>query len=142
MARCQTHKVKESTVTQKNDAQTDSRELIEATELNLQEALEGSYYTIRGAGGELADWTRGYDNLLEERGIGRPVAWYHATGQQINEFAAAAHGGAIRPDDCFPADLNLLFFPLEGLETLPIIFKIERGDVWFDDMIANMRRAR
>ena len=41
---------------------------------NLQEAYNGSYYTILGAGGDLQEWVDGYNQMLAEEGIGKPKA--------------------------------------------------------------------
>ena len=101
---------------------------------DLKIAYRGSYYTIRGAGGDLKDWIDGYDKLLIEAGIGSPKEWYIATGAEVNAFAGENR-------DPFPADLNLLMFPLEGLDVIKLaIYRIQQMDGWFYDIIDTMRR--
>jgi len=103
---------------------------------DLEEAYRGSYYTITGAGGDLADWVDAYTNLLEAAGIGAPRAWFTTTGAAVNGYADPDH-----PDDAFPLDLTFLMFPLDGLEVGRLaIFKVRMMDRWFDDIVQNMRR--
>jgi len=104
--------------------------MMNATE--LQKAYEGSYYAILGAGGDLAQWTEGYEGLLAEEGIGKPAEWFQTTGAAVNQFA----GGS----DPFEKDLTILLFPLDGLETGKLaMFKLRMEDRWFDDVVQNMR---
>lgn len=104
---------------------------------DLQPAYGGSYYTLIGVGGDLAEWVAGYEGLLEEQGIGKPTAWYSANGAQVNAFA----GPDLAPHDRFASDLTFLLFPLEGLNTgMLAMFKLRMEDRWFDDVIDNMRR--
>ena len=105
---------------------------------NLQKAYKGSYYTIIGAGGDLQEWVDGYNKMLEEQGIGKPQAWFQATGAQVNkEFGLTG-------DEAFKARLTILFFPLDGLDIGKLaIFKLKMEDRWFDDIIDNsLRRQR
>jgi len=102
---------------------------------NLEAAFKGSYYTIVGTGGDLNDWVKGYNGLLEESGIGTPTAWFTTTGKAINEFAATK--GTV--SDPFQADLTALMFPLDGLNGGALaMFKLQNGDRWFDDIVGNM----
>lgn len=106
----------------------------------LSQAREGSYYTIRGAGGPLSEWLEGYEGLLDAVGIGKPQEWFQTTGAEVNLFATRAKNGKIHPRDCFPDGLVILLFPLDGLDVGRLaIFKIRMGDAWFDDIISNMR---
>lgn len=101
---------------------------------NLSEAKNGSYYTIRGTGGDLDEWVNGYEKLMSDAGIGKPTAWFTTTGLAVNEYAQPA-----RWQDAFAPDLTLLMFPLDGLVTGKLaMFRLQMGDVWFDDMIDNM----
>ena len=102
---------------------------------DLQAAYKGSYYTIIGAGGDLQEWVDGYNKLLEEQGIGKPQAWFKATGAQVNkEFGLTGN-------EAFKARLHLLFFPLDDLDMGKLaIFKLREGDRWFDDVIDNSQR--
>lgn len=106
----------------------------------LSQALEGSYYTIRGAGGPLSEWLEGYEGLLDGVGIGKPQEWFQTTGAEVNLFAARARDGEIHPRDRFPDGLVFLMFPLDGLDVTRLaIFRMRMGDAWFDDIISNMR---
>lgn len=113
------------------------------TSEELKQAQDGSWYTILGAGGDLAYWVKGYEHGMAERGIGAPTAWYRTTGGDVNTYALQAKG-PIRPEDLFQNDLQILMFPLDGIGAggkLPI-FKVTMEDRWFDDIIANMRSRR
>jgi hypothetical protein len=102
---------------------------------DLTEADEGSYYTIAGCGGDLAEWVAGYEEWLAAAEIGKPTAWYRVNGAQVNEFA-----GTVKPDDRFQPDVTMLLFPLDGLDVGKLaVFKLAHADRWFDDVIANMR---
>lgn len=105
---------------------------------SLKQAKAGSYYTIRGAGGDLKEWVEGYEEFLAAEKIGKPVEWLKASGAQVNEYA-----GEVVPDEGrFDPDLTFLMFPLDGLDVSRLaMFRIKMGDTWFDDMIDNMRRS-
>lgn len=106
---------------------------------DLQQAYDGSYYFIAGAGGDLQEWVNGYNEMLKEREIGEPVEWFQTTGAAVNHFAE--HGGYwVSDQDHFPDDLPCLLFPLVGLEVGRLsMFKLLAQDRWFDDVIDNMR---
>ena len=110
---------------------------------DLQEAYEGSYYTILGCGGDLQEWIEGYEEMLANGGIGTPIRWLQTTGERINNFAVHAGSGA--PDgvdfrNWFQPSLVLLMFSLEGLDVSKLaMFKLVWGDRWFDYIIDNMR---
>ena len=53
--------------------------------VNLKDAYNGSYYTIEGAGGDLQEWVDGYNSMLEEQGIGKPIEWFTCKGRDVNE---------------------------------------------------------
>lgn len=103
---------------------------------DLTTAEDGSWYTIAGAGGDPQEWVEGVEQLLEDKGIGKPVAWYQCTGADVNEHA----GDSVRPNDQFQEDLTFLLFPLEGLHVGKLaMFKLAMQDRWFDDIVQNMR---
>lgn len=110
----------------------------------LDQAFKGSYYTISGAGGDLADWITGYEGLLAEQKIGKPTQWFSTTGAEVNAYFLRT-GRYPHPNDLFQNDVTLLMFPLDGMSAggkLPL-FKIQMQDRWFDDIIGNMKmRAR
>jgi len=102
---------------------------------DLSRAVEGSFYTICGAGGDLDEWIEGMTKMLIEAEIGAPKAWYKTTGAAVNAFAQP-----FRRTDWFPSDLQILLFPLDGLDVARLaIFRLRAEDRWFDDIIANMR---
>jgi hypothetical protein len=111
---------------------------------DLSVAMDGSYYFIAGAGGDLNEWVEGYAKMMHEweaGDIGEPCEWFQTTGAAVNHFAE--HGGHDVADrDHFPDDITCLLFPLDGLNmSLLPIFKIAMEDRWFDDVIQNMRRS-
>lgn len=100
--------------------------------VNLKEAYKHSYYTILGAGGDLQEWVDGYENWMNEQEIGKPVDWFTCNGKDVNEEFSLVG------DNRFKDELTLLFFPLDGLNIGKLaIFKLMRGDRWFDDVIDN-----
>lgn len=102
---------------------------------DLAKAYDGSYYTIEGAGGDLNEWVEGYEGLLAEEGIGKPVEWFTTTGAAVNLYAHPSN-----PNDLYKFDLTFLMFPLDGLDIGKLaIFKIKMQDRWFDDIVQNMR---
>lgn len=105
---------------------------------DLQQAYEGSWFTIVGAGGDLMDWVNGINAMLEEEGIGKPQQWYSTIGCHVNTFA----GSIPRPDrDYFPHDLSILLFSLDGLDMGKLaVWRLRTDGRWFDDVIQNMRR--
>lgn len=107
----------------------------------LQEAYDGSFYTICGAGGDLNEWVTGLGDVMEEEGIGRPTKWYQTLGGDINRFAQKRSGWSdLRSRDAFPSDLTILMFSLDGLDIGKLaIFRIKAEDRWFDDIIQNMQ---
>lgn len=107
---------------------------------DLKEAYDGSWYFIAGAGDPLEEWVTGYEELMEQKNIGKPTKWCKTNGAAINSFADS-RTYFIQPNDRFRGDLTCLLFPLDGLDmaVLPI-FKLGMQDRWFDDVIQNMRR--
>lgn len=107
----------------------------------LEVAVQGSWYFIAGAGGDLDEWVTGYEKLLAEQEIGKPTQWWKTNGSTVNLFATRRKGTIVR-DDCFKGDLVCLLFPLDGLHVGRLaMFKLQAQDRWFDDVIGNMRRA-
>lgn len=99
---------------------------------NLNEAVEGSYYTITGAGGDVNEWVNGYNGMLKEAKIGTPKKWYTFTGKDMNETYS------LRGTTEYPEDLTFLAFPLDGLNVGKLaMFKIKNDDRWFDDIVNN-----
>lgn len=102
---------------------------------NLRDAEQGSYYTIVGAGGSLDEWVTGYEKILEEAEIGKPVEWFTTTGAAVN-----SHTSPTNEHDAFPDDLAFLLFPLDGLDVGKLaMFKLRMQDRWFDDIVDNIR---
>lgn len=101
----------------------------------IEKAYNGSYYTIIGCGGDLNEWKNGYQEMLDEQGIGKITEWLHITGKEMNdEFELTDN---LRYKD----DLNILAFSLEGLKCAQLaMFKIRMMDRWFDDVVDNLKR--
>lgn len=102
----------------------------------LQDAYDGSYYFIAGAGGDLGEWIAGYEDLLRQEGIlgDEPMHWYRTNGAAVNRFAGEGNSNP------FQDDLTCLLFSLKGLNAGGLaIFKLKMRDRWFDDVIDNMR---
>ena len=111
-----------------------------ATRDTLARASVGSWYTITGTGGDLNEWVKGYEKILDEREIGTPTEWWRASGAEVNMFAIHTRWGETRESDLFQPDLTFLLFPLDGLAVGRLaILRIQMQDHWFDDIIANMR---
>lgn len=101
----------------------------------LQKAYEGSYYTITGAGGDLDEWKKGYQELLDKEEIGTIKEWITFKGKDMNEIYNLTGRNA------YEDDLTFLTFPLDGLNTGKLaIFKLKMQDRWFDDIVDNNRR--
>lgn len=100
--------------------------------IDLKEAVDGSFYTIAGAGGELQVWVDGYEKMLAEARIGKPEKWFTFTGEDMNKTYS------LKGDKAYPNDLTFLAFPLTGLNVgILAMFKMQQGDRWFDDIVNN-----
>lgn len=100
----------------------------------LNEAYEGSYYTILGCGGDLNEWKKGYQELLDKEEIGKITKWVEFTGKDMNEELD------LTGDDKYQDDLHILAFNLDNLNISKLaMFKIKMGDRWFDDIVDNIR---
>ena len=100
----------------------------------LEEAYNGSYYTITGAGGDLQEWKDGYQDLLNSEGIGKITKWVEFTGKDVNEELE------LTGKDKYQDDLHFLAFNLDGLNIGKLaMFKIKMRDRWFDDIVDNLR---
>lgn len=100
----------------------------------LNEAYEGSYYTILGCGGDLNEWKNGYQEMLDKEEIGTISKWVEFTGADMNNELE------LSGKDRYPNDLHILAFSLDGLNISKLaMFKIRMGDRWFDDIIDNLR---
>ena len=100
----------------------------------LNEAYNGSYYTIIGAGGDIQEWKDGYQKMLNEQGIGTITKWVEFTGKDINEELE------LEGVNKYPNDLHFLAFNLDGLNIGKLaMFKMQMGDRWFDDIVENLR---
>lgn len=101
----------------------------------LNEAYNGSYYTIIGCGGDLQEWKEGYQKLLNEKEIGTITKWIEFTGKDMNEELG------LEGKDKYPDDLLFLAFNLDNLNIGKLaMFKLQMGDRWFDDIVENLRR--
>lgn len=107
----------------------------------LKAAYEGSWYTILGVD-DIDEYVAGYEDELEQAGVGKPDEWYQTLGETVNRFFEQKAGGrAIRPNDQFRPDLTILLFAHVGSKMDPLklpIFKIRWQDRWFDDLVDNV----
>lgn len=104
---------------------------------NIQDAYNGSFYTILGAGGDIHEWVDSYTEMLSIAGVGKPEFFIQTTGAEVNAFANTMR--EVDDEDKFLDDLPILMFPLKGLNSGNLaMFKIQNGDRWFDDIINNM----
>ena len=75
------------------EAEADAASVIRVAEMaDLKKAHAGSFYFIAGAGGDLSEWVSGYEEMLEEQGIGKPTEWLSASGAAVNLFANQKKG--------------------------------------------------
>lgn len=101
----------------------------------LDEAYEGSWYTITGAGGDTQEWKDGYQDLLNKEGIGTITRWERWYGADMNR---KYH---LTGNNRYKDDLVFMAFPLDGLDITKLaIFKMEMQDRWFDDIVDNNAR--
>lgn len=106
-------------------------------EATFNAAYNGSYYTILGCAGDLNEWTAGYKDLLETRGIGTPKEFITFKGADMNEFYG------LTGDNAYNDELTYLMFPLNALDVAKLaIFKLQAGDRWFDDIVDNNQRRQ
>lgn len=102
--------------------------------LDFDSFYNGSWYTITGAGGDLDEWVKGYNELFSKAGIGTPVGYVTFKGADMNEKYDLR--GSVR----YPDDLTFIAFPLDGLDVGKLaMFKLKMGDRWFDDIVDNNR---
>lgn len=107
-------------------------EIIELGTQNIEQAYNGWYYTILGAGGDINEWTDGYQKLCNEEKIGTIPQWYKTTGKVLNDR------WNLKGDNRFNDDLSILMFTYEGMNIGKLaIFKLKMGDRWFNDIIDN-----
>lgn len=100
----------------------------------LEEAYNGSYYTITGCGGDLQTWKNGYQELLDKENIGKITKWVEFTGKDVNDELE------LEGNDRYQDDLHFLAFNLDGLNIGKLaMFKIKMCDRWFDDIVENLR---
>lgn len=99
---------------------------------DFERMYEGSWYTIVGCGGDLEDWKKCYQGLLDQYGIGKITEWEDFTGAEMN---ARYH---LTGNNRYSEDLHFLAFSLEGLNIGKLaIMKLQYGDRWFDDIVDN-----
>ena len=99
----------------------------------LEEAYNGSYYTITGCGGDLKEWKDGYQKMLDEQEIGKINKWVEFKGKDMNnEFELTG-------EEKYPDELNFLAFSLDNLDIGKLsMFKLRMQDRWFDDIVNNL----
>lgn len=103
--------------------------------INFEKMEQGSWYTITGCGGDLNEWKTGYQDLLNQQGIGTITEWAEFTGADMN---VQYH---LTGDNAYPDDLHFLAFSLDGLDVNKLaMFKLRMQDRWFDDIVSNNLR--
>ena len=96
----------------------------------LDKAYKGSYYTIVGTGGDINEWKKGYQGLLDKENIGKIKEWIEFTGEDMNN----KYG--LTGDNAYDSGLHFLAFPLDNLDVGKLaIFKLRMEDRWFDDIV-------
>lgn len=101
----------------------------------IQQAYDGWYYTILGAGGDINEWMNGLQEIFDKEGIGKVHQWYHTTGKVLN------NRWDLTGDNRFKNDLSILMFDYKGMDVPKLaIFKLRAGDRWFTDIIDNSVR--
>ena len=96
---------------------------------------KGSYYTIEGAGGDLNEWKKGYQEMLTEHGIGTITEWVDFTGKEMNDTYS------LTDKNRYPDNFTFLAFSLDGLNVSKLaMIKLRLGDRWFDDIVDNNAR--
>lgn len=110
-------------------------DIIELDMETIEQAYDGWYYTILGAGGDLNEWMEGLQEIFEEQGIGKVKQWYHTTGKVLNDK------WDLTGNNRFKNNLSILMFDYEGMNVPKLaIFKLRAGDRWFTDIIDNSVR--
>lgn len=110
-------------------------DIIELDMETIEQAYDGWYYTILGAGGDLHDWMNGLQEIFDNEGIGKVYQWYHTTGKVLNDK------WDLTGNNRFKNDLSILMFDYEGMDVGKLaIFKLRAGDRWFTDIIDNSVR--
>ncbi len=95
----------------------------------------GSWYTIVGADGDLEEWEKGVQDLLDSKDIGKVKEWVTYKGKDMNEWAQLSE------ENAYPEDLTFISFSLDGLDLEKLaIFKVQMQDRWFDDIVDNNAR--
>lgn len=98
----------------------------------LDKAYKGSYYTITGTGGDIDEWKKGYQDLLDKENIGKIKEWIEFTGEDMN----SKYG--LTGDNAYDSGLHFLAFSLDGLDVGKLAtFKLKMQDRWFDDIVDN-----
>lgn len=103
--------------------------------VSLDYIYEKDMYTIVGAGGNIIEWTKGYNKLLAENNIGQVDKFYRFTGRDMNE-----HYNLVG-DVAYPNDLTFLAFNHDNLDVAKLaVFKLQMQDRWFRDIVDNNNR--
>lgn len=98
----------------------------------FEEMYQNSFYTIVGAGGDINDWKRQIQSMLNLNNIGHVRKWIAFTGDEMNKHYH------LTDDNAYPDDLHFLAFSPEGLNIGKLAaFRMQMRDRWFDDIVAN-----
>lgn len=109
-------------------------EAIKLTKDTINQAYDGWFYTILGAGGDLNEWFKGYQEICDKEKIGKIPQWYQTTGKVLNDAYD------LQGKNRFKANLTILLFSYEGMNVGKLaMLKLKMGDRWFTDIIDNSR---
>lgn len=98
----------------------------------MQKAYDDSWFTILGAGGDINEWKKGIQDLLDENNIGKIQEWAVFTGKELNKELRLTGNNA------YPDNLIILCFSIDGLNTDKLAtFRVRFEGHWFDDVAEN-----
>lgn len=96
--------------------------------MEIEDLAKKDYYVILGAGGDIRDWTNGYQEMFDKEGIGRIKEWGTFSGREFNKAFGITDG--------LGDSLTLLVISLEGLDVGRLaLFRLRMQDRWSTDLI-------
>lgn len=107
------------------------------TKSQFANAYFGSYYTIIGAGGDPQDWINGYNNAIQKS----LDPYFDITQEDVLVFSGAEMNSLLNLTDKnrYSDDLTFISFSFNTCHQIGKLafFKMQNGDRWFDDIVAN-----
>lgn len=102
------------------------------TEEQFKELYDDSAYTITGAGGDLNEWMKGFNDVLQQNEIGSVSQFYTFKGADMNRVYN------LKDNVRYRDNLTFLAFKLDGLDIGKLsMLKLAMRDRWFDDIVDN-----